>query len=105
MDFLEFKILVRLLCHQAANSKDIITRLKAIERKLTKVTSNQDHLSADVAALGAAIAAVEAEIVALKNQPPEALDFTGLDAAVAQLQGDVPAPVEPPPAPPVEPTP
>lgn len=99
MDFIEFKILVRLILHQINQSTDVIRRLKGIERTLHTVTSNQESLDADVSALGDAISAVEAEVAALKNQPPEALDFTGLDAAVARLQGDAPAPapVEPPP--------
>jgi hypothetical protein len=45
----------------------------------------------------AAQAAIAQEIADLKNQPgAPALDFSGLDAAVAGFQGLVPAPVAPP---------
>lgn len=59
--------------------------------------ADQDRLDADVKALLEGITAVESEITALKNHPQAAaLDFSGLDAAVAKLQADGPAPVPTP---------
>lgn len=61
------------------------------------MSDSQAHLDQDVQALTAGISNVEAEIAALKNQPPAAqLDFTALDAAVARLAGDAPAPTPDP---------
>lgn len=57
--------------------------------------TNQEHIDSDVAALGTGLAAIEAEIVALKAQVGAGeLDFTGLDAVTAQLVADA-TPVEP----------
>lgn len=52
--------------------------------------TNQEQLDADVQALNDGLAAVEAEIAALKDQAPETLDFTGLDSAVSRLKADAP---------------
>lgn len=62
--------------------------------RLEKIMSDQDVLNQFVADLGTAIAAVAAEIDALKNQPVGTpLDFTAADAALASLQGlEPPAP-------------
>jgi ribosomal protein L12E/L44/L45/RPP1/RPP2 len=66
---------------------------------MVMLMSDQAHLDADVQALTQATTAVEAEIAALKSQPlAGSLDFSRLDAAVAQLQGDAPA-AAPAPAP------
>lgn len=77
---------------------DRILRVQAIHTQLLEaILSDQAHLDADVTALLAGLAAVEAEIAALKNVPTSPpLDFTGLDAAVAQLTADAPAPATPP---------
>lgn len=62
--------------------------------RLEKVMADQDILNQFVADLGAAIAAVAAEIADLKNQPVATpLDWSGADAALANLQGlEPPAP-------------
>lgn len=108
MGFIEFRVLLRLVLKQhhylSKVEHHLEHHLKEIERTLETVTSNQEQLNADVSALGDAIAAVEQEVSDLKNQPPEALDFTGLDAAVARLQGDAPAPAPAPVTPPDQPT-
>jgi predicted negative regulator of RcsB-dependent stress response len=57
--------------------------------------ADQDKLNADVAELVAATTAISAEIDSLKTANP-AVDFTGLDAAVASLQGLVPPPAPAP---------
>lgn len=65
--------------------------------------TDQEQLDADVQALNDGLTAVEAEIASLKNQPPAAaLDFTGLDSAVARLKSDAPPPVVAPPAAPAD---
>lgn len=61
-----------------------------------KVSDTQSHLDADVAALAASLASIEAEIADLKAAHAPAVDFTGLDNAVATAKGLVPAPVAPP---------
>lgn len=72
------------------------------------MTDDQKHLDDAVAALGKGLGDIEAEIAALKAQPPAAdLDFTALDAAVARLTADSDPIVDPTPIadPPVDPTP
>jgi hypothetical protein len=61
------------------------------------MSEQQSHLDAAVQALNDGLTAVEAEVAALKAANPT-VDFTGLDAAVSRVQGDVPAPVDAPPA-------
>jgi peptidoglycan hydrolase CwlO-like protein len=74
----------------------LTSAIRALTKEIHKMSESQQHLDADVQALTAGLDAVEAEIAALKNQPPAAaLDFTALDAAVARLQGDAPAPTPP----------
>ena len=58
--------------------------VKTITTTLGKIMSQQDDITADAAAIETAIAALAAEIAALKNANP-ALDLTGLDKAVADL--------------------
>lgn len=75
----------------------MISQQFTIMREIKRMTDDQSHLDQDVQALTAGISNVEAEIAALKNQPPAAqLDFTALDAAVARLAGDAPTPDAPP---------
>lgn len=65
-------------------------------KKMEHLMSNQEHLDADVAAIGPQLQEV---IDALKAQPgAEALDFTGLDTVVQQISDAVPdaPPAEPP---------
>ncbi len=78
----------------------VMDRLDRIEKKLdtvikkeNKIMTDQEHVDAEVEAIGAVVtdlaaaaANIEAEIQALKDAHP-AVDFTGLDAAVASLQG------------------
>lgn len=72
-------------------------KLDAALEFLGVIISDQEHLDADVAALVDATVKIGAEIAALKAQPAaEALDFSGLDSAVAAVSGLVPAPVEAP---------
>lgn len=88
-------------CHHCR--EDFPTQLARVEHKLDlvieqngKIMTDQQHLDADVAELGTALTNISDEIVALKNQPgAPALDFTALDAAVAQAQGLAPAPAAP----------
>jgi hypothetical protein len=71
------------------------TVLERVLKQGEQILTDQEKLDADVAALGAGLDAVEAEIAELKAQPAAAaLDFTALDAAVARVQND--APVTPP---------
>lgn len=78
---------------------------------MTEFANDQAHLDADVQSLGQATASIETEIANLKQQEGAAgLNFTGLDAAVAQLQSAAPSAPSPEPAPapvpaPAEPTP
>lgn len=73
-------------------------KLNLLLEGLLILMADQDKLDADVAALTAAttavstnIAALNDEITALKNQPAAAaLNFDGLDAAVAAVAGLVP---------------
>ena len=70
----------------------ISTQLHTLTREIARMATDQEHLDASVQALTDGLTSVEAEIAALKNQPAaQAIDFTGLDAAVARLQGDEPA--------------
>jgi len=63
-------------------------QLAVIDRKLTIIMADQEILNAYVARLGAAVSAIKDEIDALKNQPGSAaLDFTGLESAVAGVEG------------------
>jgi hypothetical protein len=72
---------------------EIRTTTLSTHRKATLIMSEQSHIDADVqsieaqvTAIGTAVTAVAAEIAALKTQPPAAaIDFTGLDKAVADL--------------------
>lgn len=78
----------------------ILDRLDRIEallhtviKKEKKIMDDQQHVDAEVEAIGAVVtdlaaaaANIEAEIAALKTANP-AVDFTGLDVAVASLQG------------------
>lgn len=83
---------------------ELNNRLNRIERLLVRVlqeqgiiVTDQEHLDADVAQLATAVGVIAQEISDLKNQPGAgALDFTGLDAAVASVAGLEPAPAEPP---------
>jgi predicted negative regulator of RcsB-dependent stress response len=75
----------------------IIAALAALTTKVDKLMSDQSHLDAQVAAINAGVAAlttaatnIAAEIAALKAANP-AVDFTGLDAAVASLGAAVTA--------------
>lgn len=63
-------------------------KLDHVIEGITKLTTDQEHLDADVQALGTALSTIADEIAALKSQPgAPALDFSALDAAVAQAQG------------------
>jgi predicted negative regulator of RcsB-dependent stress response len=81
----------------STSGKDLNSRFKLVRRvtqreePMTDVSADQTHLDADVAALSVGLSAVEAEVAALKAAQPH-VDFTALDAAVARLQSDVPAP-------------
>jgi hypothetical protein len=69
----------------------IIKRLNKINRKVNIMTDNQTKLNEDVQAILGGLAAIENEIATLKAQPAaEDIDFSGLDAVVARIQGDVP---------------
>lgn len=73
-------------------------KLDYIIERLDELVSDQDKLNEDVSAIVSAVGAIATEIDALKNQPAApSLDFTGLDAAVAAVQGlaPAPAPVDP----------
>lgn len=73
-------------------------KLNLLLEGILLIMADQDKIDADVAALTTATAAVSAniatlndEITALKNQPgAPALNFDGLDAAVAAVAGLVP---------------
>lgn len=73
-------------------------KLNLLLEGMILIMADQDKLDADIAALTTATAAVSAgisalndEVAALKNQPTAAaLDFTGLDSAVAAVAGLVP---------------
>ena len=99
--------------------REILASLAALHQKVDMLMSQQDDINADVTAieagvaqLGTAAQAIQAEIAALKQSNPT-LDLSGLDQAVADLQGAVttvqaqaPAPAPPvtPPAQPAQPT-
>lgn len=84
------------LQHLVAEVAAVKCDQRAILMREGKIMSDQEHLDADVQALGAGITVVADEITSLKNQPgAPAMDFTGLDAAVAQLQGLAPATTDP----------
>ena len=71
-------------------------KLDAVLDYLGVILSDQEHLDTEVASLVSATQGISDEIAALKAQPAAAqLDFTNLDAAVAAVQGLVPAPVVP----------
>jgi hypothetical protein len=92
----DFAVL-ELLTWIARKQLQLSAQLNTVIEGIATLMTDQDKLDADVAAENTAISAIEAEIAALKNQPPAAsLDFTGLDAAVAKLQGDAPAPIAAP---------
>ncbi len=84
-------------------AQELLNRFNRME---TRIMADQDKLDTDVKALLAGLGNVEVEIAALKAQPAAtSLNFTGLDAAVARLQADAPAPTLPPaPAPAAAPT-
>jgi hypothetical protein len=72
---------------------DIKAALGIVIENEEHIMGDQEHLDADVAAveavvtdLAAATANIQAELDALKAGNP-AVDFSGLDAAVASLQG------------------
>lgn len=80
----------------------MVQMLGACLEGLEKVMSDQDTLNQFVADLGTAISAVAAEIQALQAQPAATpLDWSGANAALANLQSlEAPAPApEPAPAP------
>jgi len=69
----------------------ISTNVHRILRLQEQIMSNQEHLDAAVAALGVQFQQVVDEVAALKAQVgADALDFTGLDAAVQQVSNTVP---------------
>ena len=76
--------------------RDITNQLNRLEEKIVMtVNTDNQHLSDDVAALGAAVATIVAE---LKAANPS-VDFSALDALVASTQAEAVAdapPVEPP---------
>ncbi len=75
-------------------ARELANRFNQME---TRIMADQDKLDTDVKALLAGLGNVEKEVAALKAQPAApSLDFTGLDAAVARLQTDAPAPAAPP---------
>ena len=80
----------------------IVQMLGLVLERLDQIMSDQDVLNQFVSDLGTAIAAVSAEIEALKNQPAATpLDWTAADAALANLQAlepPAPAPAPNPPA-------
>jgi hypothetical protein len=94
------ELLAEVLVLPAGTVKEIIRRLARIERALgiviekeDQIMTDQEHLDADVAAveavvtdLATATVNIQAELDALKTAHP-AVDFTGLDAAVASLAG------------------
>lgn len=94
------QVLRSFACRKAAmvtSSAKILRSLQVINEKLDVIMSQQDEVNADVAqiqdgitALGAAAAAIQAEIDALKNANP-ALDLSALDAAAAALSPAVEA--------------
>jgi len=70
-------------------------KLDHANKTLGRIMTDQEHLDADVAALTTAVGVIAQEIADLKNQPGAgALDFTGLDAAVAAVAGLEPAPAD-----------
>lgn len=64
--------------------------VNSINVKVDKLMSEQDELNTDVANLVAAVAAVSAEIDALKAANP-ALDLSALEAAIGSVQALAPA--------------
>lgn len=71
-------------------------------KELAIVSTNQEHLDQDVAAIATAFAQAIAELKAqiAAGATPEQLDFTAADALVATVQGEAAAdaPAETPPA-------
>lgn len=82
-------------------AEQLIHAVRGLQKDMVRLMSDQSKLDADVQAENDALTVIEKEIADLKNQPPAAaLDFTALDAAVARIKGDEPAPTPPtPPAP------
>ena len=83
--------------------RDLSNQLNQLEEKIIMtVNTDSQHLSDDVAALGAAIGTavseLKAQIAALV--PPVALDFTALDKLVADTQAEAAADAVPPVTPP-----
>jgi hypothetical protein len=73
-------------------------RLDALGEQMSNISDNQAKLDADTKAISDSLAVIEAEIFALKQQPQASqLNFAGLDAAVARVKGDEPAPAAAPP--------
>lgn len=72
-------------------------QFSALNRKVDRLMSDQSHLDTDVATLTSFVTDILAEVTALKDQPAAAgVDFTALDALVAQAQSNDPgAPVTP----------
>lgn len=71
---------------------DIYPWLKYITTKLEDILSNQDEINARVTRISAAVSVIAQEIADLKAQPAaEALDFSGLDAAIASVEALEPA--------------
>jgi peptidoglycan hydrolase CwlO-like protein len=74
---------------------EILRIVRNIDTKVNLMSEQQAELNTDVANLVAALTAIEAEIASLKAANP-AVDFTGLEAAIATAQGLAPAPAAPP---------
>ena len=72
-----------------AQIADIQRTVHTINAKADRLMSQQDEINQDVAELTAAVAAIAAEIDALKNANPQ-LDLSGLEAAVAAVQALAP---------------
>jgi predicted nucleic acid-binding Zn-ribbon protein len=84
----------------AASMRTVLSQLEKIMSEQSELDTAAEQIEADVTAENTAIAAIQAEIAALKAAAPS-LDFTGLDKAVADLgtaETSLEA-VEPPPAP------
>lgn len=65
------------------------------------MTSNQDHLNADIAAIGQALSDIVSELKA-QAANGQTLDFTAADALVASAQGEAAADAPPAPAAPAD---
>jgi chromosome segregation ATPase len=78
-------------------NRDLLRSLQELHAKVDVIMTQQDDINAeasqieaDVAAEGTALAAIKAEIASLQQQNP-ALDLSGLQAAVAQLDTETAA--------------